>query len=514
MGKLRAKDITMRKASIIVVTMLLFAVFSCQQERSFEVTSYLSDSPIIPLPVNVISDSSYLVLGNQLYFDSEGVSTQQVQAQMSDFWKDQNFATEDLRIQFTRKESLAEEAYDLAIHADHIRITANDSLGFLWGWMTLKQVIALSSVETEYGTAIPTGIIEDQPKYGYRGMMLDIARHFFSPEEIKTIIDEISMYKINRLHLHLADDQGWRIEIKSWPKLTEIGGSVEVGSSLEVDDRQGGFLTQDDYIDLVNYAAQNGMMIIPEIDMPGHTNAALASYPELNCDGLARELYTGTEVGFSTLCTDKEITYKFIDDVVREIGEITPGPYFHIGGDESHSTEHDDYLYFINRVISIVENNGKTMIGWDESAEADVRDGTVVQLWAHPDMAEMGLSKGATILFSLSNKTYIDMKYDSTTNLGLSWAGYIDVPTSYNWDPTDYISEEYADQFLGLESPLWTETVTNVKEAEYMIFPRITSYAEIGWTPKESRSWEDFLGRLRAHENWWNKLEINSYKEY
>ncbi len=205
------------------------------------------------------------------------------------------------------------------------------------------------------------------PKYGYRGAMLDVARHFFTVDEVKKYIDLLAMYKINKLHLHLSDDQGWRIEIKSWPNLTNYGGSTEVGGG------PGGFYTQEEYIELVSYAQERFITIIPEIDLPGHTNAALASYPELNCNGKSPDLYTGTEVGFSTLCANKEITFQFLDDVIREISEITPGPYFHIGGDESHVTKEEDYITFINRSQDMVLKYGKKVMGWDEIQNADLK---------------------------------------------------------------------------------------------------------------------------------------------
>ena len=221
------------------------------------------------------------------------------------------------------------------------------------------------------------------------------------------------------MHLHLADDQGWRIEIKSWPNLTAHGGKTEVGGG------DGGFYTQVQYADLIKYAQERFITIIPEIDMPGHTNAALASYPELNCNGKATELYSGVEVGFSTLCTKKEVTYKFIDDVVRELAEITPGPYIHIGGDESHSTPIVDYIPFVNRVQDIVIAHGKKVLGWDEIALTTLKPNTVVQYWAKAENAIKGVAQGAKVLMSPAKNAYLDMQYDSTSTYGLHWAAYI-----------------------------------------------------------------------------------------
>jgi len=250
---------------------------------------------------------------------------------------------------------LGEEGYELNITEEMVELKANKPAGIFYGIQTIRQLLParVESGNTEQGPwKLPTGTIRDYPVYGYRGAMLDVARHFFSVDEVKTYIDRLALYKMNVLHLHLSDDQGWRIEIKSWPKLTEFGGKTEVGGGI------GGFYTQEEYKDIVKYAQDRFITIIPEIDMPGHTNAALASYPELNVPGKKAELYTGVEVGFSTLDTHKELTYKFVNDVFRELAAITPGPYIHIGGDESHSTPIEDYIPFVNRVQDIVISPG------------------------------------------------------------------------------------------------------------------------------------------------------------
>lgn len=250
----------------------------------------------------------------------------------------------------------AKEGYSIKITEYLINVSSSTPAGIFMAIQTLRQLLPaqIEAKTTQEGPwEIATGSISDHPQYGYRGVMLDVARHFFTVDEVKRLIDLIALCKINSLHLHLSDDQGWRIEIKSWPKLTEHGGSLEVGGT------PGGFYTQEDYTAIVEYAASRYITIIPEIDMPGHTEAALASYPELSCDGKFRELYTGTEVGFSTLCTDKAITYQFVDDVVREIAAISPGPYFHIGGDESYVTAMEDYVFFVDSIQQIVTKYGK-----------------------------------------------------------------------------------------------------------------------------------------------------------
>ena len=217
--------------------------------------------------------------------------------------------------------------------------------------------------------------IHDRPRYPWRGAMLDVARHFFSVEDVKHEIDLLALLKMNRLHLHLADDQGWRIEIEKWPALTTIGGATEVGGGA------GGFYTRAQYADLVDYAAQRFVTIVPEIDMPGHINAAMASYPELNCDNVAKAPYTKTGTGVSALCVDKEVTYQFLDDVIGEIAALTPGPYFHIGGDEVRTLSPDQYRTFVERIQALVAAHGKTMIGWDEVAATSLLPTSIVQHW-------------------------------------------------------------------------------------------------------------------------------------
>jgi len=310
---------------------------------------------------------------------------------------------------------------------------------------------------------------------------------------------------MNALHLHLSDDQGWRIEIKSWPNLALHGGSTQVGGG------EGGYYTQEQYSDIIKYAQERWVTIVPEIDMPGHTNAALASYAVLNCDGKARDLYTGTNVGFSTLCAKKEITYKFIDDVVREIAALTPGPYFHIGGDESHATKHDDYVIFVEKVQDIVKSHGKIVVGWDEIATTKLSEGSVAQYWDRANNALLAVGQGAKVLFSPAQKAYLDMQYDSTTKLGLHWAAYIEVDSAYTWDPPALVPGIRKDLILGVEAPLWSETITNMDEIEYMVFPRLPGIAEIGWTSAQKRDWNEYRERLARHGERFNAMGIDYY---
>ncbi len=404
--------------------------------------------------------------------------------------------------------ALGAEAYRLRISPDSVLLTAATAEGAFRGIQTIRQLIPVTSNDTlapQPLWPIPAGTILDRPNFAYRGAMLDVARHFFSVEDVKKYIDLLAYYKINILHLHLTDDQGWRIEIKSWPKLTTIGGSTEVGGEA------GGFYTQEDYRDLVAYAAERYMTIVPEVDMPGHTNAASASYPFLNGNGKEPGLYEGTNVGFSTFDTRKDTVYAFIDDVVREITSMTPGPYFHIGGDESHATRKNDYIYFVNRVEKIVKKYGKRMIGWDEIATADVDSTSIAQFWANEENAGQAVEKGMKVILSPARKAYLDMQYDSLSKYGLHWAAYIPVDTAYIWTPEHYSEGIPTEHILGVEAPLWSETISNVSELEYLAFPRIIGYSELSWSTETNRDWENYRDRLARQAPFLDRMNVGYY---
>jgi hexosaminidase len=216
-------------------------------------------------------------------------------------------------------------------------------------------------------------------------------------------------------------------------------------------------------------------------------------------------------VGFSTLCTQKEIVYEFIEDVVSELAKITPGPYIHIGGDESHSTKKQDYIDFIERVQEIVAEQGKQMIGWDEITLTKLRPNTIAQHWSSVENAQEAVNQGIKIIMSPASRAYLDMKYDSTTALGLNWAGNIEVDHGYNWYPESLIPGVEKENILGIECPLWTETVTNMDEVEYLVFPRLLGYAEIGWSAAEARNWEDYKLRLGHQAPRFAEMDLNYY---
>ncbi|MEW9554958.1 beta-N-acetylhexosaminidase [Nonomuraea sp. NPDC050783] len=402
-----------------------------------------------------------------------------------------------------------EEAYRLDVAASGVRISANGPAGLFYGVQTLRQLLpyAAESPTVRSGPwPVPGGRIVDRPRYGYRGAMLDVARHFFPVPAVKRYIDQIALYKINHLHLHLTDDQGWRIAIDSWPRLATFGGGTAVGGD------PGGYYTKAEYREIIAYAAARHITVVPEIDMPGHTNAALASYAELNCDGVAPPPYTGTRVGFSSLCVSKEITYAFIDQVLGELAALTPGPYLHIGGDEAASTQPADYRMFMERAQAVVARHGKTVVGWHDIVKAATLPDTVAQYWGTTRTADQVAAAGRKVIMSPASRAYLDMKYNPDTPLGLTWAGLIEVQDAYGWDPGSFLTGLPADRVLGVEAPLWSETIRTSADIEFMAFPRLPALAELGWSPQSTHDWTSFGERLGAQGPRWRVMGVNYYR--
>lgn len=398
------------------------------------------------------------------------------------------------------------EGYELNITPDAISISGSDDAGVFWGLQTLRQLLPVSRGGAK-AIELPTGTITDSPRFEWRGVMLDVARHFFAVEDVLRFIDAMALYKMNRLHLHLSDDQGWRLAIEGYPELTEIGGSTQVGNG------PGGFYTHGDYRSIVEYAGARHVMVVPEIDLPGHTNAALSSRPELNCDGLATEPFRGIEVGFSSLCIGTPETKAFVEAVLTQVAEMTPGPYLHIGGDEAESTTPAEYRAFIEDTDALVRELGKTTMGWEDVAAADLHKSTVVQVW-RDEQAERIDEQNLSIVASPAAHTYLDQKLSNEMDIGFTWAGVIDTQRAYEWDPTQLggatvlgaipVGEEPTDatpeeRILGVEGPLWSETFERYDQLTQLAFPRAAALAEVGWTQRDLRSWDGFVTRFAGH---------------
>ena len=512
---------TFSKATALLIMVLLVSACTPQKRQLDLPSIMLTTDFLIPHPVNVTATNASFPLDK---YTAITTSSDEGFEDVGRFLAEKIKATTNLDLQVNPNETKSIEtvirielkgdfetdnleAYHLDIRQDEIILQAASAAGAFRGIQTIRQLIPEQSNDdlAKYSIwTIATGEISDAPQFKFRSAMLDVARHFFTVEDVKKYIDVLSYYKINNLHLHLTDDQGWRIEIKSWPKLTEIGGKTEVGGG------EGGFYTQEQYTDIVNYAARRHINIIPEIDMPGHTNAASLSYPILNGNGKELASYEGIEVGFSTFDCRKDTVYAFVDDVIRELAALTPGAYIHIGGDESHTTTKSDFNYFINRVSKIVEKHGKQMIGWDEVVHADVVENSVVQYWNKKENAQEGVAKGMKVILSPAPKAYLDMKYDEQSEYGLIWSGYIPVDVAYNWSPETF-AEIPLESILGIEAPLWSETISNFDEMAYLAFPRIIGYAELGWTIQENRNWDNYKSRLANQPPYLKREDVKYY---
>ncbi|MFF0251940.1 beta-N-acetylhexosaminidase [Micromonospora zamorensis] len=407
---------------------------------------------------------------------------------------------------------LGAEGYRLDVTPDEVRLTAVTATGLFHGVQTLRQLLPAaieSPTPVAERWALPGGTITDAPRFPYRGAMLDVARHFFAVEDVLRVIDHLARYKLNHLHLHLTDDQGWRIAVDSWPRLTTVGGATEVGGG------PGGHYTKADYARIVSHAAARHITVVPEIDLPGHTNAALVAYPELAPDKTAPPPYTGTEVGFSYVDPADERTYDFIADVLGEVAALTPGPWLHIGGDEAFKVTGEVYTGFVERVQRIVSDLGKTVVGWHQLAPAAHLDGRVLQWWgttsADPTTVE-AVRQGARLILSPGNHAYLDMKYAPDSPIGHDWAGLIDVQKAYDWDPGTHVADVPAEAVLGVEAPLWTESVTSLADIEFLLLPRLPAIAELGWSSRATHDWDDFRDRLARQGPRWATAGITFHR--
>lgn len=411
------------------------------------------------------------------------------------------------------------EAYVLSVTGSEARLTATTAAGLFNGAQTLRQLFPptienahADAASTEGTWVIPAVEIFDTPRFAYRGLMLDVARNFFTVEEVKEQIDVMTRFKLNALHLHLTDDQAWRLEINDpgpagnpsglpYGQLTAIGGpgAVEVPTAVPIRGNSG-FYTQQDFKDIQAYAATRNVLVIPEIDLPGHVNAALAAIPQLNPDGQAKAMSTTPEVGWSTLSADLPATYEFVREVLTQLAAITDGPYLHIGGDEAHVTGHDEYVEMVQQFVRIGANTGKSVVGWNEFAAVELPEGSVIQYW-HGDFAPVVRQAGeggSKVIMSPAANSYLDQKYNDSSPIGLQWVegGPFTWAEYYNWDPAQGGLEDH--HILGVEGPLWSETVRNNQQAFWLLYPRLVSLAEVAWSGQEARNTGDFRRRLGA----------------
>ena len=424
---------------------------------------------------------------------------------------------------------LGDEAYRLAASNDGIEITAASGAGLFYGVQTLRQLLpaaifSATRIEKQAWT-VPAVNIEDYPRFAWRGMLLDSARHFLPKEFIRKFIDAIALHKMNRLQLHLTDDQGWRIEIKKYPKLTEVGAwRAETvvgrpGKNAKYDgQRHGGFYTQDELRELVAYAAERHVTILPEIEMPGHAQAAIAAYPELGNLNVQLPVHTSWGVN-KNIFNAEEKTILFLQDVLTEVLEIFPGTYIHIGGDEADkdqwkaspavqkrmaelglADEAKMQSYFIARMNEFLKSKGRKLIGWDEILEGGLGKDATVMAWRGINKAVEAAQAGNDVVMAPTEFTYLDYYQGKPKTEPLAIGGNLPLSKVYGFDPMSVaLAPEALKHILGTQGQLWAEYFPNSDHVEYMAFPRACALAEAAWTPQAQRNYENFLARLKTH---------------
>lgn len=419
-----------------------------------------------------------------------------------------------------------EEGYRIVTAEEGVRIEGKTENGVFYGIQTLRKSVPASALGC--AVSLPAGVVNDEPRFGYRGMHLDVGRHFFSLEFVKKYIDLLALHNMNTFHWHLTEDQGWRMEIKKYPKLTEVGAYrnrtlVGYWGSGEYDNtRYGGFYTQEEMKEVVEYARERYITVVPEVDLPGHMLAALAAYPELGCTGGPYEVSPDWGVFEDVLCVGNDKTLEFLEDVMTEVMEIFPSKYIHIGGDEAprtrwkscpkcqarikaeglkadgeHSAEDRLQSYCMRHVETFLNNHGRQIIGWDEILEGDVAPNATVMSWRGSTGGITAAQMGHDVIMTPNTHCYFDY-YQATEvkDEPLAIGGFIPVEKVYSLNPTDGLTEEQAKHVLGAQANLWTEYIASTEYVEYMVLPRMAALAEVQWTSSDKKDFRDFISRM------------------
>ncbi|MCZ2458676.1 MAG: family 20 glycosylhydrolase [Chitinophagales bacterium] len=525
-----------------------------------------SEIAIVPQPVKVTQKAGYFTLPQNITIQAPSVP--ELEQTLAVLQKKLSLPTGKkitvstlapapvikLELNKTSDTMLGNEGYRLLVTPKNIIITANKPAGIFYGVQTLQQLFPKEIESNEKVSGVswkaPCVEITDYPRFGWRGLMFDVARHFFTKEEVKAYIDQMAKYKLNLLHLHLADDEGWRIEIRSLPRLTEIGawrpyrvgqfGTFPVPTPDEPKD-YGGFYTHEDIRELVQYARDRFVNIMPEVDVPGHSLAAIAAYPELSCSGGVgnigvsagepiKDWSTHTAIYDDNLCPSNEKVYEFLDKVMTEIASLFPFEYIHVGGDETFKTfwKSSDAItqlmkrenlktyeevqgYFERRLEKIVEAKGKKFIGWDEILEGGIGPTAAVMSWrgsrdgvvsegatANLNGGEVAAKAGHYVVMSPTEYAYLDyMQSDRIMEPHVYASLRLSKTYSFNPMPASLTKEEQK-FVLGAQGNLWTEQVFTFRQAEYMTWPRAFAIAENTWSPNENKNWDDFVRRIEA----------------
>jgi len=447
------------------------------------------------------------------------------------------------------KKEFGSEGYQLDITDKGIQIQGRKPDGIFRGIQTLLQLLPPeiygNSISGKISFSVPLVHIEDRPRFTWRGYMLDVSRHFFDKEFILKVIDELTMHKMNTLHLHLVDDQGWRIEIKKYPKLTEVGAwrvdrgdagwNSSEGQKPGEKATYGGFYTQDDIREIVKYAQDHYVTIIPEIEMPAHVSSAIASYPWLSCTGKQITVPPGSVWPITNIyCAGKERTFQFLEDVLTEVMELFPSKYIHIGGDEATKTEwkkcpdcqrrirteglkdeNELQSYFIRRIEHFLNDHGRQLIGWDEILEGGLAPNAAVMSWRGIQGGIKAATSGHPVVMSPTSNCYFDYYQGDPDIEPLAIGGYLPLQKVYAFEPVPAdLDPQQAKFIIGAQANLWTEYVSTPSHAEYMTFPRLSALAEVVWSPKASRNYSDFIQRLPKHLKRLEAAGINYAKSF
>lgn len=445
-------------------------------------------------------------------------------------------------IQFLRDTNIVKEGYRLNVRKNGVKIFANDANGVIYAIETMKQMLPPEIYTGEFSPDkewnLPRCEINDYPRFSYRGLMLDVARHYFTVSEIKKVIDVMAMHKLNKFHWHLTDDQGWRIEIKKYSELTKIGAlrsGTCIGRNFNTNDNipYGGSYTQEEIKEVVAYAYSKGITVIPEIDLPGHMLAALATYPELGCTGGPYEVWHRWGVSEDVLCIGKEETFTFLENVLSEVCDLFPSEYIHIGGDEcpkvnwekcrlcqkrikslglkddeKHSAEHYLQSYVTERVGKFLASKGRKIIGWDEILEGKVPEGATIMSWRGSEGGIAAAKAGHDAIMSPTSHFYFDY-YQSkdTDNEPLAIGAYLPVEQVYNYEME--IDAEYQKNIIGIQANMWTEYITTEDYLEYMIIPRLAALSEVQWCQSGVRDWSRFKETMKYTRTIYDALGYN-----
>ena len=435
-------------------------------------------------------------------------------------------------ITFEKDDEMAPEEYSITIDPDGVAVFAAGLNGVIYACETLKQMLPAAIYGGKPAKAdwvLPCCNIVDRPRFGYRGMHLDACRHFWTIDETKKYLDVMAAYKLNRFHWHLTEDQGWRAEIKAYPRLTEVGAwrnGTMIGKDWSSNDgiRYGGFYTQEEMKEVVEYAAERGITVIPEVDLPGHMVAALASYPELGCTGGPYEVWTKWGVSSQILCAGNEKVYTFLEGVLSEIMDIFPSEYIHIGGDECFNEDegipwdhcpkcaakmrelrikkgpeakHQLQTYVMNRVQKFLTEHGRMVIGWDEILQGDLAEGTTIMSWRGVDGGIAAAERGHDAVMTPNSFLYFDY-YQSKDqdNEPLAIGGYLPLEKVYSYEPFDGIKSGAENHIIGVQANLWTEYIATPEHLEYMLLPRMCALSEVQWCKAGSKDWDRFSASL------------------